>query len=248
MLPYLAPLTMSVPAVDGLVLRGTLIYPGTDMGTRYPLAVLAHQYPSTRDSWVPLASDLHAMGLATLAFDERGHGDSIWSPAGVRVVDTPAGPAMQDFGVAFVASAGKLGFHQIADDITRVASWGMAQNFIDGGRLLFFGASVGGPGVLLAAPAFGRAVKGIVTVGAAGVPAYGEDAMTRIRANCEGSTTPCLFTSAEDDAFGGAANVRAWSEGLSHVKTKLVPGTGHAMAIFYDVRDAILDFVSRVKG
>ncbi|MBC7893927.1 MAG: acetylxylan esterase [Cytophagaceae bacterium] len=247
MLPYLVPLTMSVPAVDGLVLRGTLTYPGTDMGTRYPLAVLAHQYPATRDSWAPLTADLHAMGIATLAFDERGHGDSIWSPAGVRVIDTPAGPTMQDFGTAFVSSAGTLGFHQIADDVTRVASWGTSQNFIDGGRLFFFGASVGGPGVLLAAPAFGSAVMGIVTVGAAGVPAYGEDAMARIRATCEQFTTPCLLTSAEGDPFDGAANVRAWSARLDHVKVKLVPGEGHAMAIFYEVRDAILDFVTRVK-
>lgn len=238
---------MSVPAVDGLVLRGTLTYPGTDMGARFPLAVLAHQYPATRDSWAPLAADLHAMGVATLAFDERGHGDSIWGPTGVRTIDTPAGPAMSDFGQAFVSSAGRMGFHHIADDITRVASWGVSQNFIDGKRLLFFGASVGGPGVLLAAPKFGAAVKGVVTVGAAGVPAHGEDAMARIRTNCENASVPCLLTTSADDPFGGGANVQAWSEGLAHVKTKVVPGTDHAMAIFYEVRDAILGFVSSVK-
>lgn len=239
---------MSVPAVDGLVLRGTLTYPGTDMGTRYPIAVLAHQYPATRDSWAPLAADLHAMGIATLAFDQRGHGDSIWSPSGVRVIDTPAGPTMEHFGRAFISSAGKLGFHHIADDITRVASWGLSQNFIDRQRLLLFGASVGGPGVLLAVPAFGGAVRGVVTVGAAGVPAYGDDAPARIRSICERSTAPCLLTSAEGDPFDGAVNVRAWSARLEHVKVELVPGEGHAMAIFYDVRDAILDFVSAIKA
>jgi len=32
----------------------------------YPLAVLAHQYPTTRDSCAPLIADLLAAGVATL--------------------------------------------------------------------------------------------------------------------------------------------------------------------------------------
>jgi len=46
----LAPLEMSVPAADGLVLKGTLTYPAGRPGAIFPLAVLAHQYPATRDS------------------------------------------------------------------------------------------------------------------------------------------------------------------------------------------------------
>ena len=41
-------------------------------------------------------------------------------------------------------------------------------------------------------------------------------------------------------------NVRSWSEGLSHVTPRLVPGADHAMAIYYEVRDEILAFVRRV--
>ena len=44
----LAPLRMSVPSRS------------------YPLAVLAHQYPTTRDSYAPLIADLLAAGVATL--------------------------------------------------------------------------------------------------------------------------------------------------------------------------------------
>jgi len=61
----LAPLRMSVPASDGLILKGALNYPPGATGGSYPLAVLAHQYPATRDS------------------------DSIVSPRGPVVVDTP---------------------------------------------------------------------------------------------------------------------------------------------------------------
>ena len=135
---------MSLPATDGLVLRGTLTYPATTVGGRYPLAVLAHQYPATRDSWAPLATDLQSLGIATLAFDQRGHGESIWGPHGLTVIDTPRGPTFHDVVDAFVSSIGKVGFGHIADDVVRVGSWGGAQNFIDASRLVLFGASVGG--------------------------------------------------------------------------------------------------------
>jgi hypothetical protein len=59
----LAPLEMSVPAVDGLVLKGALTYPASrypagQPGARFPLAALAHQYPATRDSFAPLVGFL----------------------------------------------------------------------------------------------------------------------------------------------------------------------------------------------
>src|SRR5918994_12002 len=80
--PALSPLHPSIPATDGVILRGTLTYPHGQIGTKYPLAVLAHQYPSTHDSFAPFCADLHALGVATLAFDLRGHGKSIWTTSG----------------------------------------------------------------------------------------------------------------------------------------------------------------------
>ena len=86
---------MSVPAADGLILKGVLTYPPEATGRDYPLAVLAHQYPASRDSYASLVADLLAAGIATLAFDQRGHGDSITSPRGPLVVDTPEGVTME---------------------------------------------------------------------------------------------------------------------------------------------------------
>ena len=85
----LAPLEMSVPAADGLILKGTLTYPTGRPGELLPLAVLAHHYPATRDSFAPLVRDLLAAGIATLAFDQRGHGASIVGPKGPVVIDAP---------------------------------------------------------------------------------------------------------------------------------------------------------------
>jgi pimeloyl-ACP methyl ester carboxylesterase len=243
--PALAPLHPTIPDSDGLILRGTLTYPHGNVGMKYPLAVLAHQYPSTHDSFAPFCADLHALGVATLAFDLRGHGESIWTANGARVAPSPAEPKMQAFGEAFMGSASSIGFAHIADDIVRMAAWGIYQNFIDYSKVMLVGASVGGTGVLLAAPRLKDSVRAIVTLGAAGAPAHSADAEEKIREHCKAVTTPMLLTTSEKDPFGGADNVRQWSKGLSHVGSKIVPGSDHGMAIYYEVRKEILTFVKK---
>ena len=243
----LAALDMSVPAGDGLVLKGTLTYPADFAGAGFPLVVLAHQYPATRDSYAPLVSDLLDSRIATLAFDERGHGASIASPQGPLVIDTPVGLGLDAFGTAFVSSAGKVGFGRIDDDILRVVSWGANQNFIDAGRLALVGASIGGSGVLLAAGKLPN-LRAIATVGAAGAPAMGTDAAKRIRETLERTKTPCYLASSRDDPFEGGKNVTTWGQGLSHVTGRLVPGSAHAMAIYFEVRDELLRFLRRALG
>jgi pimeloyl-ACP methyl ester carboxylesterase len=238
----LAPLEMAVPAGDGLVLKGSLTYPPGAAGQGFPLAVLAHQYPATRDSWSPLAGDLLALGVATLAFDLRGHGASIVSPTGPVVIDAPEGVTLEAFGTAFVASATKVGFSRIPNDVLRTVGWGVSQNFIDGSRLLLVGASVGGSGVLLAAPDI-PGTRGVATLGAAGAQAIASDGPARIRAAVERLQAPVYLASSRDDPFDGAANVAAWSQGLSRARTRIVAGAAHAMGIYYDIRDELLDFL-----
>jgi dienelactone hydrolase len=243
----LSPLDMSVPAVDGLVLKGTLTYPTGRPGTVYPLVVLAHQYPATRDSFAPLVRELLAAGVAALAFDERGHGASIVGPGGPLVIDAPEGPGLEAFGAAFVSSVSKVGFGRIDSDVVRVAGWGTSQNFIDPGQLALVGASVGGPGVLLAAPRL-PGLKAVATIGGAGVPAFGDDAQTRVRRAIESCQASFYFASSENDPFDGRANVEHWSRNLSRATGRIVPGSGHAMAIFYDVRDELLGFLRKALG
>lgn len=241
----LGPLEMSVLAGDGLVLKGVLEYPDGAPGKRkHPLAVLAHQYPSTSDSYAPLVDDLLEMGVATLAFDQRGHGSSIAGADGPRVIDTPLGFALDDFGKAFMASIGRLEFNRMDDDLIRVAAWGAVQNFIDAGRILLVGSSIGGSAALLAAPRV-PGLAGVVTLGAAGAPAWGDDGPARIRKNVEQLSAPCLLASSEADPFEGGGNARTWSDGLRHVTARLVPGSDHAMAIYYDVRDDVLGFARK---
>ena len=237
----LAPLEMSVLAADGLVLKGTLAYPARAAGP-FPLAVLAHQYPATRDSFAPLVADLHVMGVATLAFDQRGHGASILTADGPRVIDTPVGFDLPAFGTAFMGSARALEFRRIADDIVRVASWGAVQNFVDAGRLALVGASVGGSGAVLAAPAV-PGLAALVALGPAGAPAFGDDGPARCRAVLQHLRAPTYLASSDEDPFEAGHNVATWAAGLAHVRTRLVPGADHAMAIYFDIRDELIAFL-----
>jgi len=245
MSPPLSPLEMSVATADGVLLKGILAYPETAPGSRYPLAILAHQYPATADSFGPLLDDLLDLGIATLAFDLRGHGASTTGPVGPVVIETPYGFTLDAFGKAFMGSIASVGFHRIDDDIMRVAGWGAAQNFVDASRMLLVGASIGASGALLAAPRV-PGLKGLITFGAAGAPAFGDDAPARIRKAVEGLSASCYLASSESDPFSGADNVRNWSNGLGHVTARLVPGKDHGMAIYYVVRDEVLQFVQKV--
>ncbi|HYF38552.1 MAG TPA: alpha/beta fold hydrolase [Gemmatimonadales bacterium] len=238
---------MSVPARDGLILKGTLTYPETYAGVGFPLAVLAHQYPATRDSYAPLVADLVDSGIAALAFDLRGHGASIISPKGPMVVDTPEGLTLEAFGKAFMSSASKVGFAHIENDVLRVVSWGANQNFIDAGRLALVGASIGGSGVLLAAPAIPN-LRAVATVGAAGAPAIASDASDRIRSGLEKSKIPAFLASSREDPFEAGANATNWSRGLSHATGHVISGSAHAMAIYFDIRDELLRFLHKSLG
>lgn len=242
-----SPLDMSVQAADGLVLKGTLVYPTGRPGASFPLAVLAHQYPATRDSFAPLVRELLAAGVATLAFDQRGHGASIVGPTGPVVVDTPEGLGLEAFGRAFVSSAGKVGFARIDNDILRVVGWGASQNFIDPTHLALVGASVGGPGAILAAPSI-PGLRAVATLGGAGVPVFGEDAPARIRQAIERTKAAFFFASSEGDPFEAGLNAQRWSEGVPHATARLIPGSSHAMAIYFDVRDELLAFLRKALG
>lgn len=232
---------MSVRSADGIILKGILEYPETGLGQRYPLAILAHQYPATSDSYAPLIEDLLDLGAAVLAFDLRGHGASIQGLTGPVVIDAPEGFGLEAFGKAFLSSIKALEFHRIENDILRVAGWGAAQNFIDANRLALVGASVGGSGVLLAASAM-QGLRAVVTFAAAGPLAYGEDGPDRIRHNLETLQAPALLTSSERDPFNGADNIRDWSHDLPRVSTRVVPGDAHAMGIYYEVRRDVVPF------
>jgi pimeloyl-ACP methyl ester carboxylesterase len=240
---FLPPIELTLQAEDGLVLRGELRYPAVLPQRSFPLAVLAHQWPATRGSWGPLVEDLLAAGVATLAFDQRGHGASTGGPAGAVVIETPHDFTFPGVVLAFTASARHAAFGHIPNDILRVTNWGVLQNFVDGARVVLVGASVGGSGVLVAAPHV-PGLRAVATLGAAGAPALGEDGPERVRAAIERLQAPVYLASSAGDVFDAANHARTWSKDLPQVRTRIVDGEAHAMGIYFAVRDELLDFLT----
>jgi hypothetical protein len=101
--------------------------------------------------------------------------------------------------------------------------------------------------VLLAAAAMPK-LRAVATLRAAGAPAIASDAPTRIRNTLEQVKVPCYLASSREDPFEGGANATNWSRGLSHVTARIVPGSAHAMAIDFDVRDELLRFRRQSLG
>jgi hypothetical protein len=88
----------------------------------------------------------------------------------------------------------------------------------------------------------------VATLGAAGAPALGDDGPKRVRAALEQLQAPAYLATSSGDVFDGANNARAWSTGLPNVRTRVVEGDAHAMAIYFDVRDELLRFLTAAVG
>lgn len=130
---------LSLKTPDGFTLKGTLTVPAGH--GRHAAVILAHQFQSDRAGWAPLAEQLQKHGIATLALDLRGHGQS-----------TDHNGASLTVGEDFKDSAKRVGFDQIPHDLELVAAWLRRQPGIDGRRLGLAGSSVGALSALLAAP------------------------------------------------------------------------------------------------
>ncbi|HEY9443622.1 MAG TPA: hypothetical protein VIQ25_10360, partial [Gemmatimonadales bacterium] len=74
-------------------------------------------------------------------------------------------------------------------------------------------------------------------------PAIASDGPARVRAAVERLEAPFYLASSRDDPFDGAGNVAAWSQGLAPARTRIVPGAVHGLAIYFDLRDELLEFL-----
>lgn len=86
---------------DGLGIAADRWAPPPGVPERRATVVLAHGGGQTRHAWAATARQLARLGFATVAVDQRGHGDSEWSPAGAY--------ALEDFGADLARVAGVTG-------------------------------------------------------------------------------------------------------------------------------------------
>ncbi len=203
---------MSLKTADGCVLSGTLVLPAAPRkGAKAPVVILAHQFRATRAGWGDLPERLQARGIATLALDLRGHGESM-GPA--RVTED------------FAASAKAVGFDRIPGDLALAAAWVRKQPGIDKRRLALAGSSVGGFSAILAA----RDAKAVVVLALspAGAMAWGEGALEQLKTAQIRSRAASLVFASEQDK-GALEAARALS-GLPGVAISLRPGDEHGFA------------------
>ena len=220
---------MTLATADGYVLKGTLTVPAQP-GPR-PVVLLAHQFGADRGGWQPLVDRLNAKGIATLALDLRGHGQS-----------TLAGGQTVAVNGDFRDSAKTVGFDRIPGDLLQAAGWVRRQSRIDPRRLGMAGASMGAFATLLAAPAVHPVA--VLVLSPAGKSAFGAgdglpDAVGQARA-------AVMALAAEDDAEA-AANTAAIKD-LPGVYVRVTPGDTHGFAFLPEDADLMAGWFGEYLG
>lgn len=120
------PQAVTFPAADGLRIAADFYPPPVAKRGDAPMVILLHMYKSDRMAWEPLVAPLHDAGLAVLALDLRGHGESATTETRERV-------ETRDTTV----------FRDMQHDLRGAYDWLAAQPGIDRARFALIGASVG---------------------------------------------------------------------------------------------------------
>ena len=216
---------MSLTSPDGFVLKGTLTLP-VRPGLR-PVVVLAPQFQATRAGWKALGDRLTAAGIATLALDLRGHGESTLRAGQPVAVSAD-----------FMASAEAVGFDRIPGDLAQACAWVRRQPGIDGRRLGLAGASLGGFSVLMAMPQ--TRPLAVLALSPAGTGAFGPNARADLVRAVERGHAAVMVMASQDDT-DAAANAAALGA-VPGVYTRLVPGEAHGFAYLDGQSDTMATF------
>jgi len=113
---------------DNLVITGSY-WPALSKGQPAPIVICLHMYKHDRSDFEPLVPHLSAAGLAVLAIDLRGHGDST-GPAAMKLADR-------------VDRRDPELFKDMVHDVTAAYEWLRDQPDVDPARFALVGASVG---------------------------------------------------------------------------------------------------------
>ncbi|MFQ5425381.1 MAG: alpha/beta hydrolase [Phycisphaerae bacterium] len=124
-----APRVVHFDTSDGVRIVADYYPPSVAKDEKAPVAILIHMYPADRTSWKPLAPRLTAAGFAVLAYDIRGHGDSV-KPASMQLRKKYDGPDSEHFNNAW-------------RDAEAARKWLSSQPNCDTNRIALIGASIG---------------------------------------------------------------------------------------------------------
>lgn len=176
-------------------------------------ALLLHMMPATKESFLPLQSALAEQGIASLAIDLRGHGESVEGCEGVRL-------AYQDF-----ADSGHQESHK---DVAAAAAWVLKETGFRHDRLLLCGASIGANLALayVAAhpevPAVAALSPGLVYRGIAATPAT--TALLR--------SQRLLMAASVEDVYAADSMEKLAERCLANIRVLRYQNAGHGTAMW----------------
>ncbi|BDU71837.1 alpha/beta hydrolase family protein [Mesoterricola silvestris] len=220
---------MSLVTPDGFTVKGTLTVPA--QAGRRPVVILAHQFGYDRTGWKPLAEDLNARGIATLALDLRGHGQS-----------TRKGDATVAVTTDFAASSAAVRFDLIPGDLAQAAQWVRKQPRIDGRRVGLAGASIGAYSALVAAPG----VRPVAVLALSPGGGWGEKPEARMVRAVEQAKASVFVAAAEGDPIA-LANAQAL-KGVFGVYARIRPGKEHGFAYLPELTETLGGWFGEVLG
>ena len=202
---------VSFYATDGVSIVADFYAPKVKPGKQAPVAILVHMYPADRASWKPLIPHLIKVGCAVLAYDIRGHGESI-EPAELKLQEKYDARDAGHFNGAWL-------------DAEAARNYLMARPECDGMRVAMIGASIG-CSISLHYGSQQEAVKAIVCL-SPGTNYFGVDSIEHIKA-C--GDRKILLVSPEGEyaavstlveASGGAAKGKKYPGGSERHGTKM---------------------------
>ncbi len=205
----------TVPTVDGVTIHGDWYTGRLDGPAAGSAVVLLHMNRADRHTWTPVRDELYAAGIATVAIDLRGHGDSV-DAEGVLA--------------GRVAESDPEHYAAMVHDVAAAVAW-LEQRGYPAERIGLMGASVGCSVALRAANEDPR-LAGVVAL-TPGSRYLGVDSLADA---ARWDDRPLALVSSEEEADVGARPIRdalLARDRWTRTQLVIVPGTGiHGTRMF----------------
>ena len=204
--------------VDGVLITGNWQIP---KGAK-SCALLLHMMPSTRESFAPLSEKLFEAGIATLAIDLRGHGESL---------------AMKDM---------ELNYKEFSDEQHQTSRLDVdaALNFIkekgfNEDKIVMVGASIGANLTLDAMSRYSRIARGVLL--SPGLDYRGVKTEAAARALEQGQKV--WTVAAVEDAYSAQTSEALAKIKSENISVKIFSGADHGTNLFKSQSGLVSDIV-----
>lgn len=223
---------LTLTTEDGFELHGWLEKP-QNTTKPMPIVLLAHQFGSDHTSWDMLTMRLHAKGMATLSVDLRGHGKSTMQNGVQNSVQLPKNTS--DVRTAFDASAPKVDFTKIPQDLIAWLEMLEEDKSLDMQQLYLIGASLGATSLIPVLNDYDA--KALITLSA------GRSKNSDSDMALSSSLTKTYFIATKNDPLGANENALEYGKKAIAGTTLLLSGDGHGTVLLPKVEEYILLFI-----